>query len=99
MFSTFKTSHSTEETSLIKNHGVTDALSIMNLDIDKITNPKLISTLAGMDMATSRIKVYRERLSGEKSRIDNDAKTLCHKKEFAEKRLNTLNEKRKYLKS
>ncbi|EXL96316.1 hypothetical protein FOIG_11278 [Fusarium odoratissimum NRRL 54006] len=40
-----------------------------------------------------------ERLSGEKSRIDNDAKTLCHKKEFAEKRLNTLNEKRKYLKS
>ncbi|KAI3577753.1 hypothetical protein IWW34DRAFT_624226 [Fusarium oxysporum f. sp. albedinis] len=31
MFSAFRTSHSTEVTSLIKKHGVTDALFIMNL--------------------------------------------------------------------
>ncbi|EGU82598.1 hypothetical protein FOXB_06890 [Fusarium oxysporum f. sp. conglutinans Fo5176] len=77
---------------------VPDPLFINGQDIDKITDPKLISSLAGTDMAISRIKVYRERLNGEKTRIDN-AKTLCHKKEFADKRLNTLNEKRQYLKS
>ncbi|KAK2687765.1 hypothetical protein QWA68_013234 [Fusarium oxysporum] len=77
---------------------VPNPLFINDQDIDKITDPKLISSLAGTDMAISRIKVYRERLNGEKTRIDN-AKTLCHKKEFADKRLNTLNEKRQYLKS
>ncbi|KAJ4030025.1 hypothetical protein NW761_011606 [Fusarium oxysporum] len=77
---------------------VPNPLFINDQDIDKITDPKLISSLAGTGMAISRIKVYRERLNGEKTRIDN-AKTLCHKKEFADKRLNTLNEKRQYLKS
>ncbi|ENH75853.1 hypothetical protein FOC1_g10002990 [Fusarium oxysporum f. sp. cubense race 1] len=77
---------------------VLNPLFINDQDIRKITDPKLTSSLAGTDMAISRIKVYRERLNGEKTRIDN-AKTLCHKKEFADKRLNTLNEKRQYLKS
>ncbi|KAH7215285.1 hypothetical protein DER44DRAFT_855534 [Fusarium oxysporum] len=57
---------------------VPNPLFINNQDIDKITDPTLISSLAGTDMAISRIK------------------TLCHKKEFADKRLNTLNEKRKF---
>ncbi|PNP61698.1 hypothetical protein FNYG_13587 [Fusarium nygamai] len=74
-------------------------LVITDQDIEKITDPKLISTLAGLDMAISRTNLYREKLNGEKTRIDNDAKALCHKKEFADKRLNILNEKHEYLKS
>lgn len=45
---------------------VPNPLFIKDQDIDKITDPKLISTLAGIDMAISRIKGYRERLNGEK---------------------------------
>ncbi|KAF4953261.1 hypothetical protein FGADI_6127 [Fusarium gaditjirri] len=49
--------------------------------------------------AISRINGYRERLDGEDIRIDDDAKILCCKKQFAEERLNMLTKKREYLKS
>ncbi|KAG5807860.1 hypothetical protein H9Q74_007654 [Fusarium xylarioides] len=78
---------------------VHNTLFIKDEDMDKMTDPKLISTLVGIDLAISRINEYRERLAGERTRIDNDAKTLCQKKEFTEKRLNILTEKRGYLKS
>ncbi|PNP86628.1 hypothetical protein FNYG_00018 [Fusarium nygamai] len=78
---------------------VPSTLFIKDEDMDKMTDPTLISTLVGIDLAISRINEYRERLAVERTRIDNDAKTLCQKKEFTEKRLNMLTEKRGYLKS
>nr|RBR00775.1 hypothetical protein FVER53263_11013 [Fusarium verticillioides] len=78
---------------------VLDPLRIEEQDMDKITDPKQISTLAGVDMAISRINAYRERLDSERTRLENDAKALFHEKEFAEKRLKALNEKRGYLRT
>ncbi|KAF5703626.1 hypothetical protein FMUND_12919 [Fusarium mundagurra] len=78
---------------------VHNTLFIKDEDMDKMTDPSLISTLVGIDLAISRINEYRGRLAVERTRIDNDAKTLCQKKEFTEKRLNMLTEKRGYLKS
>ncbi|KAG9497306.1 hypothetical protein J7337_012101 [Fusarium musae] len=78
---------------------VLDSLPIEDQDMDKMTDPKQISTLAGVDMAISRINAYRERLDSERTRLENDVKALCHDKEFAEKRLKALNEKRGYLRT
>ncbi|KAF5645837.1 uncharacterized protein FTJAE_2267 [Fusarium tjaetaba] len=78
---------------------VLDPLTIEDQDMDKLKDPKQISTLAGVDMAISRINTYRERLDSERTRLENDAKALCLQKEFAEKRLKALNEKRVYLRS
>ncbi|KAF4493296.1 hypothetical protein FAGAP_10609 [Fusarium agapanthi] len=76
-----------------------DPLAIKDKDMDKMTNPELIGSLARVDMAIYRINGYRERLNEEKTRIENDAKALYHKNEFGEKRLKTLKERHKYLKS
>lgn len=43
-----------------------DSLAIADQDIDKITDPKQSSTLAGVEMAISRIEGYGERLEAEK---------------------------------
>ncbi|KAF5596622.1 uncharacterized protein FSUBG_8770 [Fusarium subglutinans] len=76
-----------------------NSLFIKDQDMDKMTDPTQISTLAGVDMAISRIDAYRERLDSERIRLRNDFKALCHKKDFADKRLKALSEKRGYLAS
>ncbi|KAF5985025.1 hypothetical protein FBULB1_3101 [Fusarium bulbicola] len=76
-----------------------NSLFIKDQDMDKMTDPKQISTLAGVDMAISRIDAYRERLDSERMRLGNDFKALCYKKDFADKRLMALSEKRGYLTS
>ncbi|KAF5985151.1 hypothetical protein FCOIX_2232 [Fusarium coicis] len=91
--------HTSGEEKVAARVSVLDRLPIEDQDMDKMTDPKQISTLAGVDMAISCINAYRERLGSERTRLENDAKALCLQKEFAEKRLKALNEKRGYLRS
>ncbi|KAF5641636.1 hypothetical protein F52700_3276 [Fusarium sp. NRRL 52700] len=91
--------HTSKEERMKARVDVLNSLCIKDEDMDEFTNPNQISTLAGVDMAISRINAYRERLDSARTRLDNDAKVLCHKKEFADKRLKALNEKRGYLRS
>ncbi|SCO09704.1 uncharacterized protein FFB20_13884 [Fusarium fujikuroi] len=78
---------------------VADPLFIQDEDMDEMTDPEMISTLAEVDMAISRITEWKERLQIEKNRLDYDANTLFFKQHFAKGRLKSLMENREHLKS
>ncbi|CVK98019.1 uncharacterized protein FMAN_12156 [Fusarium mangiferae] len=78
---------------------VSDPLFFKDEDMDKMTDPELLSTLAGVDLAISRIDAWKERLKREKDRIHDDTEALHLKRDFAKDRLKSLKEKRGYLKS
>ncbi|EXK34577.1 hypothetical protein FOXG_13584 [Fusarium oxysporum f. sp. lycopersici 4287] len=61
-----KREYTTAEENMTTSANEHDSLAIADQDIDKITDPKQSSTLAGVEMAISRIEGYGERLEAEK---------------------------------
>lgn len=84
---------------MVARANVSDPLFFKDEDIDKMTDPDLISTLAGVDMAISSINAWKERLKVEKDRIAYDTETLNLKKAFAKDRLKSMKHRRGHLKS
>lgn len=67
--------------------------------MDKMTDSGMVSTLAEVDTAISRITEWKERLQVKKDRLDYDSNTLFFKQHFAKGWLKSLKEKRGLLKS